>query len=45
MNPIDEKDLEVLKEIQDNNRTILEQQKEIDAKIEQIYKEKEKLQE
>lgn len=39
MKPIKEKDLEVLSEIQENNRAVLEKEKEINAKVEQIVKE------
>lgn len=39
MKPIKEKDLEVLSEIQENNRAVIEKEKEIDAKIKQIVKE------
>lgn len=39
MEPIKEKDLEVLSEIQENNRAVLEKEEEINAKIEQIVKE------
>ena len=39
MKPIKEKDLEVLSEIQENNRAILEKEKEINAKVKQIVKE------
>jgi hypothetical protein len=40
MKPIKEKDLEVLSEIQENNRAILEKEKEINAKVKQIVEEK-----
>lgn len=36
MNPIKEEDLELLSEIQENNRAVLEKEKEIDAKVKQI---------
>jgi len=36
MEPIKEKDLEVLSEIQENNRAILEKEKEINAKVKEI---------
>ncbi len=39
MKPIKEEDLEVLSEIQENNRVVLEREKEINAKVEQIAKE------
>lgn len=39
MKPIREKDLEVLSEIQENNRAVLEKEKEISAKVKQIVKE------
>lgn len=39
MKPIDEKDFELLAEIQENNNEILEKAKRIDAKIEQVVKE------
>lgn len=39
MKPIKEKDLEVLSEIQENNRAILKKEKKISAKVEQIVKE------
>lgn len=39
MKPIKEKDLETLSEIQENNRAVLEKEKEINAKVEQIVKE------
>jgi hypothetical protein len=41
MKPIKEKDLEVLSEIQENNRAILEKEKEINAKVKQIVEEEE----
>lgn len=40
MKPIKEKDLELLNEIQEINREVMEKEKEIDAKIKQIVKEK-----
>lgn len=39
MKPIDEKDFELLAEIQEENEAILEKEKRINAKIEQIIKE------
>lgn len=39
MKPIDEKDFELLAEIQENNNEILEKAKRIDAKVKQIVKE------
>ena len=39
MKPINQKDLEVLSEIQENNRAVLEKEKEINAKVEQMTKE------
>lgn len=40
MQPIKEKDLEVLSEIQESNKAILEKEEEINAKVKQIVKEK-----
>lgn len=40
MKPIKEKDLDVLSEIQENNRAVLEKEEEINAKIKQMVKEK-----
>ena len=39
MKPIDEKDLKTLKEIQDNNKDIIEKEKKINTMIEQIMEE------
>lgn len=39
MKPIKEKDLEVLSEIQENNRAVIEKEKEINTKVEQMIKE------
>lgn len=41
MKPIDQKELEKLSEIQDNNAEILAKEKKINAEIEQIVKEEE----
>ena len=40
MKPIKEEDLELLSEVQENNRAILEKEKEINAKVKQIVEEK-----
>ena len=40
MKPIKEEDFELLSEIQENNRAVLEKEKEIDAKVKQIVEEK-----
>lgn len=39
MKPIKEKDLETLNEIQENNRAVLEKEKEVNAKVKQMVKE------
>ena len=39
MKPIDEKDLKLIAEIQEDNEAILEKEKRINAKVEQIIKE------
>ena len=39
MKPIKEKDLELLNEIQENNRAVLEKEKRINAKVKQIIEE------
>jgi hypothetical protein len=39
MKPIKEEDLELLSEVQENNRAVLEKEKEINAKVKQIVEE------
>ena len=39
MKPIKEKDLETLNEIQENNRAVIEKEKEANAKVKQMVKE------